>query len=61
MKLYMYDKNKTLILNKTYYSIGGGDILDDEKIKNIDTEDEIKLPFEEKGSNIILNLSHGSQ
>ena len=51
---------------------GGGGLFmfyvnNDDSKKNIRKEfsasgmNEIKLPFEEKGSNIILNLLHGSQ
>ncbi len=46
MKLYMYDKNKILILKKTYYSVGGGDILDEDEMVNLGAKDKIKLPFE---------------
>ena len=51
---------------------GGGGLFmfyinNDDSKKNVRKEfntlgmNEVKLPFEEKGSNIILNLSHGSQ
>ncbi|MFK5882586.1 MAG: L-serine ammonia-lyase [Sulfurospirillum sp.] len=46
IKLYMYDEKSTLLLAKTYYSVGGGDILDEDKIGKTRKKDKIKLPFE---------------
>ena len=46
IKLYMYDENRTDILAKTYYSTGGGDILDEDDIGKMSRKDRIELPFE---------------
>ena len=68
-----YERAKNLgALGGKIIGAGGGGLFmfyvnNDDSKKNIRKEfsasgmNEIKLPFEEKGSNIILNLSHGSQ
>jgi len=42
----MYDKNRVSIFSKTYYSIGGGDILDEEGIKSVKAREKNELPYE---------------
>ena len=46
IKLYMYDNHRALLLSKTYYSLGGGDILDEDDIQKIGIQDKDELPFE---------------
>lgn len=54
IKLYMYDKKENLLLAKTYYSIGGGDILDEEDIDK--PKETIKVPFEFSSAKELLSL-----
>ncbi len=56
IKLYMYDKNRELIFEKTYYSIGGGDILDEENIKKNGAKKRDKLPFEFYSARELLQI-----
>jgi len=68
-----YERAKKLgALGGKIIGAGGGGLFmfyinNDDSKKNVRKEfntlgmNEVKLPFEEKGSNIILNLSHGSQ
>ncbi len=55
VKLYMYDKNKKLLLEKTYYSIGGGSILDEDDIKDVASDENINLPFEFNSAKELLD------
>lgn len=45
---------ETLLLEKTYYSIGGGFIVDDEHF-NQQTQDDVKVPFPYKHAEDLLN------
>jgi L-serine dehydratase len=46
IKLYMYDKNQKVLLEKTYYSIGGGEIIDEKNINDNQTKEKHNLPYE---------------
>ncbi|MCF6173841.1 MAG: L-serine ammonia-lyase, partial [Campylobacteraceae bacterium] len=46
IKLYLYDKDKKILLEKTYYSIGGGAVLDENDIKNSQVKPKNSLPYE---------------
>jgi L-serine dehydratase len=56
IKLYMYNKNTKCLISKTYYSIGGGAILDADDIgKNID-EIELKFPYPFSSAKELLQI-----
>jgi len=58
MKLYMYDEKGELQISKTYYSIGGGAILDEEDIgKNLD-DLELDLPYAFNSSKELISKCH---
>ncbi len=44
--LYLYDKNQNILLKKTYYSIGGGEIIDEKEVNNGQTKEKYDLPYE---------------
>ena len=46
IKIYMYSSSKELLLKKTYYSIGGGTVLDEEEIGKSKDKNQNSLPFE---------------
>lgn len=55
IKLYMYDENDDVLLYKTYYSIGGGTILDEDDILNKkNTAND--FPYNFNTANELLNL-----
>ncbi|WP_245600596.1 L-serine ammonia-lyase [Sulfurospirillum arcachonense] len=45
IKLHFFDKNGKVLLSKTYYSIGGGAILDEEDIGKSENEESVTLPY----------------
>ena len=45
IKLYMYNEKKECIYSKTYYSIGGGAILDEEDIDKDENENIVDFPY----------------
>ncbi len=45
IKLYAYDKNGCKLIHKTYYSIGGGLILDEDEIDKEETKDIKQIPY----------------
>jgi L-serine dehydratase len=46
IKLYMYDANQNILLEKTYYSIGGGEIIDEQDINHRKIREKHNLPYE---------------
>jgi len=46
IKLYMYGENQKILLEKTYYSIGGGEIIDEKNINDNQTKEKHNLPYE---------------
>ncbi|MDX1808397.1 MAG: L-serine ammonia-lyase [Sulfurospirillaceae bacterium] len=55
VRLYMYDKQKICIFEKTYYSIGGGEVLD-EKCLNKKEKMSSHFPYEFKSSKELLEM-----
>ena len=45
IKLYVYNENGDCLISKTYYSIGGGAILDEEDIGKNSDKEELILPY----------------
>ena len=53
--LYMYDINKELLKEKTYYSIGGGAVVSEDEIKGIKNEKVIDFPYRFSNADELLN------
>ena len=49
-------KNDTLLEEKTYYSIGGGFVIDHDEIGIEEKEEEIKIPYEFKNAKELIDL-----
>lgn len=60
IKLYMYNKEKELIFEKTFYSIGGGAILDEVDINKPQTS-EVAIPYRFTSAKELLSMcrEHG--
>jgi len=56
IKLYMYDKNAICLISKTYYSIGGGAILDEDDIGKDASEIELNFPYPFNSSKELLTM-----
>ena len=54
IKLYMFDKDGKQLLHKTFYSIGGGAVLDEEEIKKDDKHTSFMLPYEFDSASSLL-------
>ena len=54
IKLYMFDKNGKQLLHKTFYSIGGGAVLDEEEMKKDDKHTNFMLPYEFDSASSLL-------
>jgi len=55
MTLYMYNENKEIIKEKTYYSIGGGAIIREDEINGTDDKKNIDFPYKFKSTSELLN------
>lgn len=56
IKLTMYDQNQDVLLHKTYYSIGGGSILDEDEIENKSIAEDNNVPYPFNSAKELLNL-----
>jgi len=56
MKLYMYDEQQDILLSKTYYSIGGGTILDEEDIGKEQNQITQKIPYKFNSAKELLDM-----
>lgn len=55
IKLYMYNEKDTLLLCKTYFSIGGGAILDEDEIDIKSDKEAFHFPYQFSSANELLD------
>lgn len=54
MSLYMYDENEELLIEKTYYSIGGGAVVSEDDINSENNKQKVDLPYNFKNADELL-------
>lgn len=56
IKLTMYGQNKDVLLHKTYYSVGGGSVLDEDEIENKNSDESNNFPYPFNSAKELLTL-----